>query len=46
MRSKLSTMFIALVAIVAFQTPAQARDLVVGIGGDIETFDVCCANFI
>ena len=23
-----------------------AKDLVVGIGGDIETFDVCCANFI
>ncbi|HIM72362.1 MAG TPA: ABC transporter substrate-binding protein [Alphaproteobacteria bacterium] len=46
MRSKLLTMFISLVAIAAFQTPAQARDLVVGIGGDIETFDVCCANFI
>ncbi|SVB89014.1 uncharacterized protein METZ01_LOCUS241868, partial [marine metagenome] len=29
MRSKLSTMFIALVVLVAFQTPAQARDLVV-----------------
>ena len=32
--------------IVCVNSNIYAKDLVIGIGGDIETFDVCCANFI
>ena len=32
--------------IICINSNIYAKDLVVGIGGDIETFDVCCANFI
>jgi peptide/nickel transport system substrate-binding protein len=32
--------------IVCLNSNIYAKDLVIGIGGDIETFDVCCANFI
>ena len=46
MRSKLSAIIVALVATLAFNTPTQARDLVVGFGGYMETFYICCSNFI
>jgi peptide/nickel transport system substrate-binding protein len=46
MRTKLSAMVVTFAVMLTFQLPTQARDLIVGIGGDIETFDVCCANFI
>ena len=38
--------FIKLTTIIFWYYLQFSKDLIVGIGGDIETFDHCCANFI
>ena len=43
---KIKLYLVSILAIFSINTTLYSKDLVIGIGGDIETFDVCCANFI